>query len=92
LLIVRWAVAENMGHLTHVVQVPCATILGEFVCSRHAGADHRMSQLRRAHAVVFVERQRARRHDPPECEISAADWLTLVEKLGLASYLKDTVT
>ena len=31
-------------------------------------------------------------NDPRECEISAADWLTLVEKLGLASYLKDTVT
>jgi hypothetical protein len=31
-------------------------------------------------------------NDPPEYEISAADWLTLVEKLGLASYLKDTAT
>jgi hypothetical protein len=30
--------------------------------------------------------------DPPAYEISAADWLTLVEKLGLASDLEDTAT
>ena len=29
-------------------------------------------------------------NDPPQYEISAADWLTLVEKLGLAAYLEDT--
>ena len=28
-------------------------------------------------------------NDPPQYEISAADWLTLVEKLGLATYLED---
>jgi hypothetical protein len=29
-------------------------------------------------------------NDPPAYEISPADWLTLVEKLGLASHLQDT--
>jgi hypothetical protein len=28
--------------------------------------------------------------DPPDYEIAPADWLTLVEKLGLTSYLEDT--
>ncbi len=28
-------------------------------------------------------------NDPPQYEISAADWLTLIEKLGLVTYLED---
>jgi hypothetical protein len=28
--------------------------------------------------------------DPPAHEVSATDWLTLVEKVGLAPYLEDT--
>jgi hypothetical protein len=31
-------------------------------------------------------------NDPPAYEVSAADWLTLVEKLGLASHLEDAAS
>jgi hypothetical protein len=31
-------------------------------------------------------------NDPPDDEVSAADCVTLVEKLGLASYLEDTAS
>ena len=31
-------------------------------------------------------------NDPPAYAVSAADWLTLTEKLGLAQYLEDAAT
>jgi hypothetical protein len=30
-------------------------------------------------------------HDPPDYEVSAADWLTLAEEFSLAPYLEDTL-
>ncbi|MGO8964385.1 hypothetical protein [Mycobacterium sp.] len=49
-----------------------------------------MSQLHGTQAAILVDGNAPVCNDPPAYEISAADWLTLVEKLGLASYLEDT--
>jgi hypothetical protein len=51
-------------------------------CRNFAGLKRRFSWAGNVHIC----------NEPPAYEVSAADWLTLVEKLGLASHLEDAAS